>query len=295
MAEEVRITGTEVNGDEDYERVSEWEDGLPDVDDVTPLTRSLISSELLSAFNITPEPFRSMVDVNRASQNTLSNLQQSFTRFDSSKSVIHDNGDAIVVEGDETADLTPGGSDYQNIQRTGCDGGDVAGGGAIVETGMESDFHADDPSTRASKRPRLVWTPQLHKRFIEVVAHLGVKNAVPKTIMQMMNVEGLTRENVASHLQKYRLYLKRMQGLPTRGCSSSDQVFGSSPATQNSHSSGAGNGYRPPPAAIPMPYHPPQMVHHMSYASQQMVPQRYWSGNKFDSVSAYLHRGTPDK
>jgi hypothetical protein len=29
--------------------------------------------------------------------------------------------------------------------------------------------------------------------------------AVPKTIMQMMNVEGLTRENVASHLQKYRL------------------------------------------------------------------------------------------
>jgi two-component response regulator (ARR-B family) len=26
-----------------------------------------------------------------------------------------------------------------------------------------------------------------------------------------MNVEGLTRENVASHLQKYRLYLKRLQ------------------------------------------------------------------------------------
>ena len=25
-----------------------------------------------------------------------------------------------------------------------------------------------------------------------------------------MNVEGMTRENVASHLQKYRLYLKRL-------------------------------------------------------------------------------------
>ncbi|RLM61685.1 transcription factor PCL1 [Panicum miliaceum] len=28
-----------------------------------------------------------------------------------------------------------------------------------------------------SKRPRLVWTPQLHKRFVDVVAHLGIKNA----------------------------------------------------------------------------------------------------------------------
>ncbi len=29
----------------------------------------------------------------------------------------------------------------------------------------------------------------------------GVKAAVPKTILQLMNVEGMTRENVASHLQ----------------------------------------------------------------------------------------------
>ena len=39
-----------------------------------------------------------------------------------------------------------------------------------------------------------------------------VAGAVPKTILQLMNVEGMTRENVASHLQKYRLYLKRIQG-----------------------------------------------------------------------------------
>ncbi len=56
-----------------------------------------------------------------------------------------------------------------------------------------------------------MWTPQLHKRFVDAVSHLGIKSAVPKTIMQLMNVEGLTRENVASHLQKYRLYLKRLQ------------------------------------------------------------------------------------
>jgi SHAQKYF class myb-like DNA-binding protein len=78
-----------------------------------------------------------------------------------------------------------------------------------------------------------VWTPQLHKRFVDAVGHLGIKNAVPKTIMQLMNVEGLTRENVASHLQKYRLYLKRMQGLSSEGPSASDHLFASTPIPPN--------------------------------------------------------------
>uniref|UniRef100_A0A0D3AEL3 HTH myb-type domain-containing protein n=1 Tax=Brassica oleracea var. oleracea TaxID=109376 RepID=A0A0D3AEL3_BRAOL len=73
----------------------------------------------------------------------------------------------------------------------------------------------------------------LHKRFVDAVAHLGIKNAVPKTIMQLMSVDGLTRENVASHLQKYRLYLKRMQGLSSGGGGGSDpatdRLFASSP------------------------------------------------------------------
>ncbi len=37
---------------------------------------------------------------------------------------------------------------------------------------------------------------------------------MPKTILALMNVEGLTRENVASHLQKYRAYVRRISGLP---------------------------------------------------------------------------------
>mmetsp|Transcript_23916 Transcript_23916/g.62116 ORF Transcript_23916/g.62116 Transcript_23916/m.62116 type:complete len:408 (+) Transcript_23916:354-1577(+) len=70
----------------------------------------------------------------------------------------------------------------------------------------------EDEQAQALKRPRLVWTPQLHKRFVDAVEQLGIKNAVPKTIMQLMNVDGLTRENVASHLQKFRLHLKRAGG-----------------------------------------------------------------------------------
>jgi hypothetical protein len=37
---------------------------------------------------------------------------------------------------------------------------------------------------------------------------------VPKAILALMNVEGMTRENVASHLQKYRIWLKRLAGFP---------------------------------------------------------------------------------
>ncbi|KAM0922796.1 hypothetical protein ACQ4PT_005961 [Festuca glaucescens] len=75
----------------------------------------------------------------------------------------------------------------------------------------EGEGETEDAATggRGEKKARMVWTPSLHHRFVEAVEHLGEKGAVPKAIVRLMNVDGLTRENVASHLQKYRLYLKR--------------------------------------------------------------------------------------
>ncbi|CAI8605426.1 unnamed protein product [Vicia faba] len=69
----------------------------------------------------------------------------------------------------------------------------------------------DDPST--SKKPRVVWSVELHQQFVSAVNQLGLDKAVPKRILELMNVTGLTRENVASHLQKFRLYLKRLSGV----------------------------------------------------------------------------------
>ena len=45
----------------------------------------------------------------------------------------------------------------------------------------------EDTLARALKRPRLVWTPKLHQRFVEAVEQLGLKIAVPKTIMQVLS------------------------------------------------------------------------------------------------------------
>lgn len=44
------------------------------------------------------------------------------------------------------------------------------------------------------------WSPDLHKRFVQAVEQLGEK-AVPSRILEVMGAEGLTRHNIASHLQ----------------------------------------------------------------------------------------------
>ncbi|XP_077241131.1 two-component response regulator ORR21-like [Tasmannia lanceolata] len=75
----------------------------------------------------------------------------------------------------------------------------------------DGELDNDDPS--ASKKPRVVWSVELHQQFVSAVNQLGIDKAVPKRILELMNVPGLSRENVASHLQKFRLYLKRLSGV----------------------------------------------------------------------------------
>ncbi|KAG9149582.1 hypothetical protein Leryth_021523 [Lithospermum erythrorhizon] len=61
------------------------------------------------------------------------------------------------------------------------------------------------------KKPRVVWTVDLHQKFVKAVNQIGFDKVGPKKILDLMGVPWLTRENVASHLQKYRLYLSRLQ------------------------------------------------------------------------------------
>jgi len=79
-----------------------------------------------------------------------------------------------------------------------------------TSSGDFSDEVIDDISSL--KRARVHWTVQLHQQFVVAVNQLGIDKAVPKKIVEIMKVQGLSRENVASHLQKYRLYLKRLSG-----------------------------------------------------------------------------------
>ncbi|XP_033509701.1 two-component response regulator ARR2 isoform X1 [Nicotiana tomentosiformis] len=65
----------------------------------------------------------------------------------------------------------------------------------------------------ALKKARVLWSAELHEKFLQAVNQLGMDRAVPKNILELMNVPWLKREHVASHLQKYRLLLKKSMGV----------------------------------------------------------------------------------
>ncbi|KAI3907701.1 hypothetical protein MKW98_016345 [Papaver atlanticum] len=61
-------------------------------------------------------------------------------------------------------------------------------------------------------KPRLKWTAELHRRFVDAVTQLGgSEKATPKSLMRSMSIPGLTLYHLKSHLQKYRLIGKNQR------------------------------------------------------------------------------------
>lgn len=113
-------------------------------------------------------------------------LLRSLTRMLPSFAAAATAQDSVVIVRDESGSEDDGGGCYSDKLRR-LDSVEEADSPAEMEN------PSFDGSARVQKRPRLVWTSQLHKRFVGVVAYLGIKNAVPKTVMHLMNVEGRTR------------------------------------------------------------------------------------------------------
>ncbi|KAK4353722.1 hypothetical protein RND71_025916 [Anisodus tanguticus] len=147
----------------------------------------------------------------------------------------------------------------------------------------EEDENEDRDDTSTLKKPRVVWSVELHQQFVQAVNQLGIDKsktllflhicpslgehsdpvpvlaegsrypfelveiicggmkwvemlgiipeAVPKKILELMNVPGLTRENVASHLQKYRLYLRRLSSVSQHQSGLNNSFMGHPEAT----------------------------------------------------------------
>lgn len=76
----------------------------------------------------------------------------------------------------------------------------------------------------SEKKARFVWEPEVHKRFCEAVHTLGVHAAKPQAIAHLMQMHGPgapTRQNIKSHLQKYRIFLAKRQQAAAAADSSS--------------------------------------------------------------------------
>ncbi|KAE9588668.1 putative transcription factor MYB-HB-like family [Lupinus albus] len=253
--------------EEDSNWFSRWEEKLPSPEELMPLSQTLITSDLAIAFNIKTNNHNNNNNIIQKQQQSL-HLQQQQHNIE-----LHQQQQQLPT--------TTSNPTTQNLQQPSS--GDFADSGE-----MGSGNGGDEPA-RTLKRPRLVWTPQLHKRFVDAVAHLGIKNAVPKTIMQLMSVDGLTRENVASHLQKYRLYLKRMQGLSGGGSgggggvdAATDHLFASSPVPPHFLQPGRSNSEH----FMPFVQMPALQHHHqMAAAAAVQQPQYHRQVGHFGSQS----------
>ncbi|KAK6923001.1 hypothetical protein RJ641_011305 [Dillenia turbinata] len=67
------------------------------------------------------------------------------------------------------------------------------------------------PYQQTCRKQRRYWSSELHRRFINALQQLGgCQAATPKQIRELMQVDGLTNDEVKSHLQKCRLHVKRV-------------------------------------------------------------------------------------
>ncbi|KAF8090720.1 hypothetical protein N665_0469s0053 [Sinapis alba] len=114
---------------------------------------------------------------------------------------------------------------------------------------MRKDPMANDGERRKremERKQRRCWSSQLHRRFLNALQHLGGPHvATPKQIRELMKVDGLTNDEVKSHLQKYRLHTRRpSQTAPNSGNSQTQHfvVVGGLWVPQSEYSTGKTTG-----------------------------------------------------
>ncbi|MBA0597478.1 hypothetical protein Gorai_007282, partial [Gossypium raimondii] len=82
--------------------------------------------------------------------------------------------------------------------------GKAGNGGLLIEQGKGSSNTIDGQTTisQPHRKARRCWSPDLHKRFVNALQMLGGHQvSTTKQIRELMKVEGLTNDEVKSHLQ----------------------------------------------------------------------------------------------
>ncbi|XP_066356387.1 transcription factor NIGT1-like [Miscanthus floridulus] len=136
------------------------------------------------------QPFEKDKDKEKPKQRTEMPLPASSSATAAASSAVV--GDSCDQAGGATDNDTAGNTNKASIK----------GGG--------KDKEAQSASQAPGRKPRRCWAPELHRRFLQALQQLGGSHAAtPKQIRELMKVDGLTNDEVKSHLQKYRLHTRR--------------------------------------------------------------------------------------
>ncbi|XP_054824678.1 two-component response regulator-like APRR2 isoform X2 [Prosopis cineraria] len=111
-------------------------------------------------------------------------------------------------------DFANGSKSESDISPNNHDGNFVSSNDDSTASPNKVDVHSDTceitANKKKSKKMKVDWTPELHNKFVQAVEQLGIDQAIPSRILELMRVENLTRHNVASHLQKYRMHKRHI-------------------------------------------------------------------------------------
>lgn len=167
--------------------------------------------------------------------------------------------------------------------------------GKCGNSSVEKEHGANTAQTH--RKARRCWSPDLHRRFVSALHMLGGSQvATPKQIRELMKVDGLTNDEVKSHLQKYRLHTRRPSPSPQAAVTAGPQVvvlggiwvppeyaaaaahggaqaaaiYGAHPATTHHHVSTPFPQDHMYPAIAPPPSHHHQPYHHAMHQQQQL-------------------------
>ncbi|XP_020217660.1 transcription factor HHO5 [Cajanus cajan] len=123
------------------------------------------------------------------------------------------NGDSCVpkTEGSQVPRfnlVTPASEPSHSNSKSVC--GDNSGGSSLLRVELQSQPQPPQHMQQNPRKQRRCWSPDLHRRFVDALQQLGgAQVATPKQIRELMQVDGLTNDEVKSHLQKYRLHVRR--------------------------------------------------------------------------------------
>ncbi|CAN0876454.1 Transcription factor HHO3 [Linum grandiflorum] len=115
------------------------------------------------------------------------------------------NHDKVTVVAKTAAEMSSNGGDTAAAATGGAvaaAAGTSGGGSTSISISNSNNNNKTKDGDKEQRKQRRCWSPELHRRFLHALQQLGGSHAAtPKQIRELMKVDGLSNDEVKSHLQ----------------------------------------------------------------------------------------------